>query len=124
MDLLYRGILGRGGKNMLLGWGTQRCLILMLKRMYWVVMHTYKPSTQEAEAGGSRVLGQLGLHIETLFQKYKKAKQSQGQAPVAHACNPSYSGGRDQEDQGSKPAWGTLSQKYLTQKGRVEWLKV
>jgi hypothetical protein len=24
---------------------------------------------------------------------------------VAHACNPSYSGGRDQEDQGSKLAW-------------------
>jgi hypothetical protein len=23
--------------------------------------------------------------------------------PVAHACNPSYSGGRDQEDCGSKP---------------------
>jgi hypothetical protein len=23
---------------------------------------------------------------------------------VAHACNPSYSGGRDQEDRGSKPA--------------------
>jgi hypothetical protein len=26
------------------------------------------------------------------------------QAPVAHTCNPSYSGGRDQEDRGSKPA--------------------
>jgi hypothetical protein len=25
--------------------------------------------------------------------------------PVAHAYNPSYVGGRDQEDQGSKPAW-------------------
>jgi hypothetical protein len=25
--------------------------------------------------------------------------------PVAHTCNPSYSGGRDQEDCGSKPAW-------------------
>jgi hypothetical protein len=25
-------------------------------------------------------------------------------APVAHACNPSYSGGRDQEDHGLKPA--------------------
>jgi hypothetical protein len=25
-------------------------------------------------------------------------------APVAHACNTSYSGGRDQEDQGSNPA--------------------
>jgi hypothetical protein len=24
--------------------------------------------------------------------------------PVAHACNPSYSGGRDQEDHGWKPA--------------------
>jgi hypothetical protein len=25
---------------------------------------------------------------------------------VAHAYNPSYSGGRHQEDRGSKPAWG------------------
>jgi hypothetical protein len=24
---------------------------------------------------------------------------------VAHTCNPCYSGGRDQEDHGSKPAW-------------------
>jgi hypothetical protein len=28
---------------------------------------------------------------------------------VAHACNPSYSGGRDQEDLGSKPAWANRS---------------
>jgi hypothetical protein len=28
------------------------------------------------------------------------------QAPVAHAHNPSYSGGRDQEDRSSKPALG------------------
>jgi hypothetical protein len=28
---------------------------------------------------------------------------------VAHTCNPSYSGGRDQEDHGSKPAWGNSS---------------
>jgi hypothetical protein len=26
-------------------------------------------------------------------------------ALVAHTYNPSYSGGRDQEDRGSKPAW-------------------
>jgi hypothetical protein len=26
-------------------------------------------------------------------------------APVAHAYNPSYSGGRDQEDSGLKAAW-------------------
>jgi hypothetical protein len=28
---------------------------------------------------------------------------------VAHACNPSYSGGRDQEDRGSKPAQANSS---------------
>jgi hypothetical protein len=28
------------------------------------------------------------------------------QAPVTHACNPSYSGHRDQEDHNSKPAPG------------------
>jgi hypothetical protein len=26
--------------------------------------------------------------------------------PVAHACNPSYSGGRDQDDHGKKPTPG------------------
>jgi hypothetical protein len=39
---------------------------------------------------------------------------------VAHACNPSYSGVRDQEDYGSKPPKKNPSQK----KGLVEWLKV
>jgi hypothetical protein len=27
---------------------------------------------------------------------------------VAHTCNPSSSGGRDQEDGGSKPAWAIM----------------
>jgi hypothetical protein len=39
---------------------------------------------------------------------------------VAHVCNPSYSEGSDQENQGSKPTQAivseTLSQKYSTQK--------
>jgi hypothetical protein len=53
-----------------------------------------------------------------------------GWALVAHACNPSYSGGRNQKDHSSKPAWEivceTLSQKNLshTKKELVEWLKV
>jgi hypothetical protein len=34
----------------------------------------------------------------------KKKKKIKNQVTVAHACNPSYSGGRDQEDHGSKPA--------------------
>jgi hypothetical protein len=34
-----------------------------------------------------------------------------GWVPVAHACNPSYSGVRDQDDLGSKPAWANSSWK-------------
>jgi hypothetical protein len=29
---------------------------------------------------------------------------------LAHTCNPGYSGGKDQEDCGSKPAWANSSQ--------------
>jgi hypothetical protein len=41
---------------------------------------------------------------------------------VAHTCNPSYSEGRDQEDHGSKPAWGSslrnpVLKKTITGKG-------
>jgi hypothetical protein len=42
-----------------------------------------------------------------VFCESKFAKLSQ--ALVAHAYNPSYSGGRDQEDRGLKPAWGKRS---------------
>jgi hypothetical protein len=49
--------------------------------------------------------------------------------PVAHTYNPSYSGGRDQEDHGSKPAQANssrgpiLKKKKITKIGLVEWLK-
>jgi hypothetical protein len=48
---------------------------------------------------------------------------------VARASNPSYSGGRDQKDCSSKPAWANSSQdpiskKSITEKELVEWLKV
>jgi hypothetical protein len=51
------------------------------------------------------------------------------QAQVAHACNPSYSGDKDQEDHSSKPAQGKkFLRPYLKKihhtKGLVEWLKV
>jgi hypothetical protein len=53
-------------------------------------------------------------------------------ALVAHACNPSYSGGRDQGDHGSKPAQANSSGDLISKKkkkknhkkGLVEWLKV
>jgi hypothetical protein len=43
---------------------------------------------------------------------------------VTHTCNPSYSGGRDQEDHGSKPALNPISKKPITKMELVEWLKV
>jgi hypothetical protein len=52
----------------------------------------------------------------------------QRREPVAHACNPSYSGGRDQEDLSSKSAQAKSSarpylDKSLTKTGVREWLK-
>jgi hypothetical protein len=49
--------------------------------------------------------------------------------PVAHSYNPSYSGGRDQEDCSLKPAWANSSARPYLKKpfskiGLVEWLKV
>jgi hypothetical protein len=34
---------------------------------------------------------------------------------VAHACNPSYSGGRDQKDQGLKPAQANSSRDSISE---------
>jgi hypothetical protein len=36
--------------------------------------------------------------------------------PVTHACNPSYSAGRDQEDSGSKPTWANSSRDPILKK--------
>jgi hypothetical protein len=44
-----------------------------------------------------------GLAWGTGFFSYGLIKAFSSQAQVAHASNPSYSGGRDQEDCGSKP---------------------
>jgi hypothetical protein len=49
---------------------------------------------------------------------------------VTHACNPGYSGGKDQEDQISKPAQANSLQDPISRKkihhkkGLLEWHKV
>jgi hypothetical protein len=52
---------------------------------------------------------------------------------MAHACNPSYSERKDQEDRGSKAAGQIVCRSYVEKpitkrkkkkKGLVEWLKV
>jgi hypothetical protein len=72
----------------------------------------------------SSVNGQLSMLL-CFLSKLPKSSQ----APVAHTCNPSYSGGRDQEDHGCKPAWEKLLlrpylEKTHHRKGLEEWLKV
>jgi hypothetical protein len=68
-----------------------------------MLVYTCNPSTPESEAGGLQVQGQPMLHSESLPPPPTKKKKSlkgyvktnkRGTA-VAHACKPSYSGGRD-----------------------------
>jgi hypothetical protein len=65
--------------------------------------------------------GIKGIHSwDNQFEAFLKVAMSR--APVAHACNPSYSGGRDQADHDSKPAWANslrdpISKIPFTKKG-------
>jgi hypothetical protein len=49
------------------------------------------------------------------FKKKKKVIKSQNfsWAPVTHTCNPSHSGGSDQENQDSKSAWEKFARPFL-----------
>jgi hypothetical protein len=77
----------------------------------------------ETRTGGSEVQGQPGVHSETLSLK-NKTKQKRKQMLVAHVYNPSYSRGRDQEDQGLKQVQANSVRPYLKntqhKKGLVE----
>jgi hypothetical protein len=66
--------------------------------------------------------------VET-SQKVRDEEGHGSWGSVAHTCNPSYSGGSDQEDCGSKPALGKqfqrpfLKKTHHKKKGLVAWLK-
>jgi hypothetical protein len=79
------------------------------------------------EVLGAKVHGGL-LYISAHFGNCLKLTLTSREL-VAHASNPSYSGGRDQEDHGSKSDWANsaqdpISKKPITKKGPVEWLIV
>jgi hypothetical protein len=54
-------------------------------------------------------------------QWLKANKTLKSQTPAAHACNPSYLGGWDQEDCGSRPAWANSSQDPISKITRAKW---
>jgi hypothetical protein len=75
-----------------------------------VLAQACNPSTLEAEAGGWRVEASLDhIWLQKIFLVFVVGFSEDpvsSWAPVAHACNPSYSEGRDQEDRHLKPSLG------------------
>jgi hypothetical protein len=66
-----------------------------------MAVHTYNPSTWKADQEEYKFKFNVGY----VLSSRPCLKKIKSQMPVAHACNPSYSGGRDQEDGGLKPVW-------------------
>jgi hypothetical protein len=52
-----------------------------------VVVHTCNPSSQEAKAGGSRVIGQPKLQCKTLSQKQKQQQKTSAATPQISRVN-------------------------------------
>jgi hypothetical protein len=50
---------------------------------------------------------QVVSQVVHLFTENFPVKTFSGQVSLAHTCNPSFSGGRDQEDSVSKPCWAS-----------------
>jgi hypothetical protein len=79
------------------------------KKLAWWCM-TVTPAFWRPRQEGSRGPGQLGLQskfkasLSYIVRNCLKTKQQAG--AMAHTCNLSYWGGRDQEDPGLKPALG------------------
>jgi hypothetical protein len=60
----------------------------------------------------------------TIFMDWENQYYKNGsfnQAPVAHACNPSYSRSRDQEDRCSKPAQANSSRDSILKNMKKGW---
>jgi hypothetical protein len=69
------------------------------------ISYTALPNTHLTECSFSFSLLKLNvLTLEVITFKVKINVLKPRQVPVGHTCNPSKSGGRDQEDFGSKPA--------------------
>jgi hypothetical protein len=65
----------------------------------------------------------IGPHSDLSACECALLKHPSGQAPVAHTCNTSYSGSRDQEDHSSKPALANSSQDSIVAGGLRQRLR-
>jgi hypothetical protein len=91
--------------------------------------HTFAKTCASVVDSLISILVDLGLILNTAKLKQNTlSKPKPSQAPVVHLCNPSYSGGRDQEDHDSKPDWANSSPDPIlkilnTKTGLGEWLR-
>jgi hypothetical protein len=81
---------------------------------------------QPTAASTIAILAKFWNFLVAYSKKYKKVSFA-SQAPVAHTCNPSYLGGWDGENRGSKPAQANNLKDSLSQtseqNGLQVWLK-
>jgi hypothetical protein len=80
---------------------------------------TCTPTSQHSGYGITFLVHQRWVDKEKVvtLTGLDQAKKVSGQVPLAHACNPSFSGGRDQEVGGSKSAWeDPILKKPITKK--------
>jgi hypothetical protein len=99
------------------GWGVVQ-VVDLLPRKYKAIISN--PSTAKKK--------KKGTHLNKLFTRHLYIKcNNSSWVPHIHASNPSYLGGRKQEDQGCRPAQATKVRPYLkniqSKKGLVEWHK-
>jgi hypothetical protein len=56
----------------------------------------------QTNSGSGSTITIVKTSLEKINSRFKQAKESIGWMLVAHACNLSYLGGKDQDDHGSK----------------------
>jgi hypothetical protein len=71
---------------------------------------TNEKGAQKPGAGGVEMHSATNVTVELSLVRGEctVTANRRSWALVAHTCNPIYSGGRDQEDRSSKPAWETV----------------
>jgi hypothetical protein len=103
----WEGLLGKceGGSQVSLGlWGSKTKKFGCKSSNVAGCSVYCNSSSQEVEVGRSRSKASLGKSGRPYLRKKKLSW-----APVAHTCNHSYAGGRDQENHSLKSAWTNSS---------------
>jgi hypothetical protein len=76
----------------------------------------------DGEPAYSHITKHNGASSDSHYAKKGERKEKKTWELVAHTCNPSYSGGRDQEGCGSRPIQANSSQDPISKNPIKKWL--